>query len=220
MSATAGNDTEGSTRGGAGPGAGAGPSRRVGRRPVTSRSEIEHVALEMFAEQGFEHTTVDDIAQAAQIGRRTFFRYYASKNDVAWGAFDEQLVRMRAVLAAQPPDLPVLAGIRRAVLEFNHVEPAEQPWHRRRLELILRTPALQAHSTLRYAAWRQVVADFVAQRRGEPASALVPQSVGHACLGVCLAAYERWLADDGAELAALLDRVLRSLERGWATELS
>ena len=212
MSATARNDTHPDH-----------PDRmsgvRPGRRPVTSRSEIEHIALEMFSEQGFEHTTVDDIAHAAGISRRTFFRYYASKNDIAWGAFDEQLVRMRAVLAAQPAELPVLECLRRAVLEFNHVDPDEQPWHRRRLRLILRTPALQAHSTLRYAAWRQVVADFVAERRGEPASELVPRSLGHACLGVCLAAYEQWLTDEGLELTDLLDRVFRSLERGWADEL-
>ena len=211
MSATVGNDTGDARRAGL---------RRAGRQPVTSRPEIEHIALEMFSEQGFEHTTVDDVAHAAGIGRRTFFRYYASKNDVAWGNFDEQLDRMREVLAAQPAGLPALEGIRRAVLDFNRVEPAEQPWHRRRLRLILQTPALQAHSTLRYGAWRQVVADHVALRRGEPASALVPQSVGHACLGVCIAAYERWLADDAAELTDLLDRVFRSLERGWGTELA
>ncbi|WP_344024600.1 mycofactocin system transcriptional regulator [Pseudonocardia kongjuensis] len=211
MTGNSRDDTDGS--------GGVSPLRRAGRRPVTSRYEIEHIALEMFSDHGFEHTTVDDVAIAAGIGRRTFFRYYASKNDVAWGAFDEQLVRMRAVLAAQPADLPVLEGIRRAVLEFNHVEPAEQPWHRRRLRLILGTPALQAHSTLRYAAWREVVADHVAQRRGEPASALVPQSVGHACLGVCLAAYERWLADDGTELSELLDSVFRSLIGGWSADL-
>ncbi|MBO4240146.1 MULTISPECIES: mycofactocin system transcriptional regulator [Pseudonocardia] len=211
MSAVTENDGIGSTGGGG--------ARRAGRRPVTSRSEIEHIALEMFSDQGFEHTTVDDVAHAAGIGRRTFFRYFASKNDIAWGAFEEQLVRMRAVLAAQPSDLPTLEGVRRAVLEFNHVEPDEQPWHRRRLRLILQTPALQAHSTLRYASWREVVADYVAERRGEDASELVPQSVGHACLGVCIAAYERWLADDGSELADLLDEVLRALQRGWATEL-
>ncbi|WP_422785736.1 mycofactocin system transcriptional regulator [Pseudonocardia spirodelae] len=212
MSAVTENDEDG--------GADGHGARRAGRRPVTSRSEIEHIALEMFSDQGFEHTTVDDVAHAAGIGRRTFFRYFASKNDVAWGAFDEQLVRMRAVLAAQPPDLPVLEGVRRAVLEFNHVEPAEQPWHRRRLRLILQTPALQAHSTLRYASWREVVADHVAGRRGEDPSGLVPQSIGHACLGVCIAAYERWLADDGAELADLLDEVLGALQRGWSTELA
>ncbi|MDN5915392.1 MAG: mycofactocin system transcriptional regulator [Pseudonocardia sp.] len=189
--------------------------RRAGRRPVTSRFEIEHIALEMFSEQGFDHTTVDDIAHAAGIGRRTFFRYYASKNDVAWGAFDEQLLRMRDTFAALPPDIPILRGIRSAVLDFNHVEAPEQPWHRRRLQLILNTPALQAHSTLRYATWREVVADYVAMRLGVPPGGLIPQSVGHACLGVCIAAYERWLADDDTRLDGLLGEVFDSLERGW-----
>ncbi len=103
----------------------------MGRRPITSRSEIEHVALDLFARNGFDTTTVDDVASAAGIGRRTVFRYYASKNDIPWGAFDEQLGKMRATFAALPDDLPVMAGVRAAVLEFNHVEPDELPWHRR-----------------------------------------------------------------------------------------
>ncbi|NMI00368.1 mycofactocin system transcriptional regulator [Pseudonocardia acidicola] len=189
-------------------------ARRAGRRPVTSRSEIEHIALDLFSERGFDTTTVDDIAQAAGIGRRTFFRYYASKNDVPWGAFDEQLHRMRATFAALPAGIPVMAGIRAAVLDFNEVDPAEQPWHRRRLRLILGTPALQAHSTLRYAAWRQVVADYAAMRLGVASDALIPQTIGHACLGVALAAYERWLTEEGAELRQLLGEVFRSLEHG------
>jgi TetR/AcrR family transcriptional regulator, regulator of mycofactocin system len=188
--------------------------RRAGRRPVTSRSEIEHVALDLFTERGFDTTTVDDIAAAAGIGRRTVFRYYPSKNDIPWGAFDEQLDRMRDTFAALPPDLPVLAGVRAAVLEFNTVHPDEQPWHRRRLRLILSTPALQAHSTLRYAAWRRVVAEYAADRLGFPAEHLVPQTIGHASLGVAVAAYERWLAEDGSELLELLDAAFAVLEPG------
>ncbi|MEN3299292.1 mycofactocin system transcriptional regulator [Pseudonocardia sp.] len=189
-------------------------ARRAGRRPVTSRPEIEHIALELFTERGFDTTTVDDIAHAAGIGRRTFFRYYASKNDVPWGAFDEQLLRMRSTFAALAPDLPVMAGVREAVLDFNDVAPAEQPWHRRRLRLILETPTLQAYSTLRYASWRQVVAEYVAGRLGEPSTGLVPQTVGHASLGVALAAYEHWLTAEGTELRDLLDDVFRALEGG------
>ncbi|MCW0215897.1 MAG: mycofactocin system transcriptional regulator [Pseudonocardia sp.] len=189
-------------------------ARRAGRRPVTSRPEIEHIALELFSERGFDTTTVDDIAHAAGIGRRTFFRYYASKNDVPWGAFDEQLLRMRSVFAGLPPDLPVMAAVRAAVLDFNDVTPEEQPWHRRRLRLILETPTLQAHSTLRYASWRQVVAEYVAGRLGLPDTALVPQTVGHASLGVALAAYEHWLLVDGTDLRDLLDEVFRALEAG------
>ncbi|HXV92671.1 MAG TPA: mycofactocin system transcriptional regulator [Pseudonocardia sp.] len=197
------------------PGTGA---RRAGRRPVTSRLEIEHIALDLFTRRGFEHTTVDDIAAAAGIGRRTVFRYYASKNDIPWGAFDDQLDRMRAAFAALPPDIPVMEGVRAAVLDFNDVAPSEQPWHRRRLRLILGTPALQAHSTLRYAAWRQVVAEYVAARLGLPTDHLVPQAVGHASLGVALAAYERWLSEDGVELRTLLDTAFRALAEGLVAE--
>jgi mycofactocin system transcriptional regulator len=192
--------------------------RRTGRRPVTSRSEIEHIALDLFTERGFETTTVDDIAAAAGIGRRTVFRYYASKNDIPWGAFDEQLDRMRRTFAALPPDVPVMTGIRRAVLDFNAVDPQEQRWHRRRLRLILGTPALQAHSTLRYAEWRRVVAEYAAARLGLSPDELVPRTVGHASLGVALAAYERWLDEDNGELLELLDVVFRALERGLVPE--
>jgi TetR/AcrR family transcriptional regulator, regulator of mycofactocin system len=196
------------------PGRKAGAPRRAGRRPVTSRFEIEHIALDLFTEHGFDTTTVDDIAAAAGIGRRTFFRYYPSKNDIPWGAFDEQLDGMRDTFAALPPGLPVLAGVRAAVLAFNEVHPDEQPWHRRRLRLILGTPALQAHSTLRYAAWRRVVAEYAAQRLGFPVEHLVPQTIGHASLGVALAAYERWLAEDAGELLELLDAAFGALEQG------
>ncbi|MCO1657226.1 mycofactocin system transcriptional regulator [Pseudonocardia sp. S2-4] len=183
------------------------------RRPVTSRAEIEHIALDLFSARGFDTTTVDDIAAAAGIGRRTVFRYYASKNDIPWGAFDEQLDRMRETFAALPDELSVLAGVRAAVLSFNDVHPDELPWHRRRLRLILGTPALQAHSTLRYAAWRRVVAEHAGRRLGLPVDGLVPQAIGHASLGVALAAYERWL-DGGGDLHALLDEVFRALEAG------
>ncbi|TNC28974.1 mycofactocin system transcriptional regulator [Amycolatopsis alkalitolerans] len=178
---------------------------RAGRRPITSRSEVEHAAFELFARQGFERTTVDDIAQAAGIGRRTFFRYFPSKNDVAWGDFDRELRRMRRQLAEYPPDVPLVDAIRGALVDFNRVDPAEAPWHRRRMELILTTPALQAHSTLRYADWRQVLAEFVAKRLGTPPDSLAPQAIAYATLGVALAAYEQWLRNPGSDLRELLD---------------
>jgi mycofactocin system transcriptional regulator len=190
-------------------------ARRAGRRPVTSRAEIEHIALELFSERGFDTTTVDDVAQAAGIGRRTFFRYYASKNDVPWGAFDEMLERMRAHFAALPDDIPLMAGIRETVLDFNDIPVAEQPWHRRRLRLILETPALQAHSALRYAEWRRVVADYAGERLGQSSTALVPRTLGYLCLGAALAAYEQWLESEEADLRTLLDGVLRALEDGF-----
>jgi mycofactocin system transcriptional regulator len=189
---------------------------RSGRPPVTSRWELEEVALALFAARGFEATTVDDLALAAGIGRRTFFRYFPSKNDVVWGDFDAGLDRLAARLAGVPHDAPWFAALHREVLAFNTVEPQEEPHHRERMTLILRVPALQAHSTLRYAAWREVVAAYVGPRLGRPAQDLLPQAVAHATLGACLAGYEQWLRAPGAPLLPLLDAGLAALGHGFA----
>jgi TetR/AcrR family transcriptional regulator, regulator of mycofactocin system len=186
-----------------------GTAGRPGRKRVTSRAELEHVAFILFDRQGFERTTIDDIALAAGIGRRTFFRYFPSKNDVAWGSFDEELERMRLRLKAFPPDLPLMDAVRVAIVDFNTFSAEQIPWHRRRMRLILRTPALQAHSTLRYAAWRQVIDEFAAERTGQPPDALAPRTIGYVALGVAIAAYEQWLEAEGADLRDLLDSAMR-----------
>jgi TetR/AcrR family transcriptional regulator, regulator of mycofactocin system len=105
------------------------------------KAELEQVAFELFAANGFEQTTVGDIAAAAGIGRRTFFRYFPSKNDIPWGVFELELERMRARLKACPRDVQLMDAIRAALVDFNRVEPAQIPRHRRRMELILRVPA-------------------------------------------------------------------------------
>ena len=187
-----------------------------GRRRVTSQAELEQIAFELFAANGFEQTTVEDIAAAAGIGRRTFFRYFPSKNDIPWGMFELELQRMRARLKTCPRDVRLMDAIRAALVDFNRVEPAQIPRHRRRMELILRVPALLAHSTLRFAAWRDVIAEFVAERTGQRPDALAPQAIAHAVLGVAIAAYEQWLDDENAELGTLLDLAMRHLAAAFA----
>jgi mycofactocin system transcriptional regulator len=191
------------------------PSRGAGRPPVTSRVELEQVALELFASRGFDETTVEDIAEAAGISRRTFFRYYASKNDVVWGQFDELLREMDEWLCSSPTDVGVLDAVAAAVARFNSLPPDAVPGHRRRMALILHTPALQAHGTLRYADWRAVVARFVAARTGGSPAGGLPQLVGHVALGTAVAAYERWLAEPGTDLEELLADSFEELRRGF-----
>jgi TetR/AcrR family transcriptional regulator, regulator of mycofactocin system len=193
---------------------------RAGRKRVTSRAELEHIAFDLFDRQGFEQTTIDDIADAAGIGRRTFFRYFPSKNDVPWGSFDEELERMRLHLKAFPPQIPLMDAIRVAVVDFNTFAPEQLPWHRRRMRLILRIPALQAHSTLRYAAWRQVITEFVADRIGQRPDALAPRTIGYATLGVAIAAYEQWLETEDADLGELLDAAMRLLDAAFGNRLA
>jgi len=192
---------------------------RAGRKRVTSRAELEHAAFDLFGRQGFDRTTVDDIAAAAGIGRRTFFRYFPSKNDVPWGDFEGELERMRVRFKACPAQTPLMDAIRMAIVDFNRLAPEQVPWHRRRMELILRTPALQAHSTLRYAAWREVIAEFVGERTGQPPDALAPRTIAYAALGVAVAAYEQWLETDDADLSGLLDRAMRELAAAFADSL-
>ncbi|EHR49488.1 mycofactocin system transcriptional regulator [Saccharomonospora marina XMU15] len=194
------------------------PPVRPGRRRSTSQYELERVAFELFERHGFEATTVDDIARSAGIGRRTFFRYFDSKNDVVWGAFSDQLQRMRDRFRDRPDDEPLMDAVRTVVVDFNRVDAAEVPRHRRRMELILRVPALQAHSTLRYAEWRAVVAEFAALRLGVSPRELLPQAIAYAALGVALAAYEHWLARTDVELCELLDTAMAALAQGFGND--
>jgi mycofactocin system transcriptional regulator len=190
---------------------------RTGRRPSTTHAELERVGIGLFTARGFDETSVDDIAAAAGIGRRTFFRYFRSKSDLVWGDFDAELDRMRGCFAGIPPAVPLMAAVREAVIDFNRVEPAQVPQHRRRLALILGVPTLIANSTLRFAQWREVVADFAAARLGVPADHLLPGVIGHCALGAALAAYEQWVCDEDADLAALLDEAFTELAAGFSS---
>jgi TetR/AcrR family transcriptional regulator, regulator of mycofactocin system len=189
-----------------------------GRPPVTSRAELERFALELFGERGFSATTVEDIAAAAGVSRRTFFRYYASKNDVVWGDFDALLGRMDDWLASSPDDAPLLPTLTDAVVRFNSIDPDTVTAHRQRMSLILHVPALQAHSTLRYADWRGVVAKFAARQLRRPEPSLLPQLVGHVALAAAVAAYEQWLADDDADLEVVMAAAFAALQFRFAVD--
>ncbi len=177
---------------------------RVGRRRSTSRHQITDVAIALFAGQGFDEVSVDDVAEAAGIARRTLFRYYPSKNAIPWGDFDAYLQHLRRLLAAVDAAVPVEQALRDALLAFNTFDEAELPRHRLRMQVILRTTELQAYSMTMYAGWREVIAEFVATRCGAKPGDLVPQTVAWALLAVSLSAYEHWLADESVSLTQAL----------------
>lgn len=185
-----------------------------GRPRATSRADLERIGFELFARQGFDATTVDDIAGAAGIARRTFFRYFASKNDLVWGDFEQQLDGFRELLSATAPDVPIMTALRAAVVDFNRFDATVVPWHRQRMRLILSVPTLQADATLRYASWRAIVTDFAAHRLRLAPSDVRPRLYGHTVLAAAVTAYEHWLAVPDAELSELLDTAIRHLEVG------
>ncbi|MGB8407942.1 MAG: mycofactocin system transcriptional regulator [Mycobacterium sp.] len=190
----------------------------AGRRRSTTQDHITDVALELFATRGFDDVSVDDVAAAAGISRRTLFRYFSSKNAIPWADFDAHLDHLRELLDTTPADLPLDTALRSALLAFNSFDNSETPRHRRRMRVILQTDALQAYSMTMYAGWRGVIAAFVAHRTDTKPGDLLPQTVAWSVLGVALTAYEQWLAD---EAVSLPDALSASFEvvRGGLREL-
>lgn len=191
--------------------------RSAGRPPATSHGEIERIAFALFERFGFAQTTTDQIADAVGIGRRTLFRYFPTKNDIPWGQFSANLADLRAQLAATDPDIPLSEAITEAVVQFNAIDESQMPQHVRRMRLILQTPELQAHATLKYAQWRSVIAEFVARRLNVPITSPQPTIAGHSALAMALAAYEQWLMDPTANVPGLIRTASEDLRRLWRT---
>ncbi|MFT4307643.1 MAG: mycofactocin system transcriptional regulator [Microbacterium sp.] len=187
------------------------PLRGRGRAPSTSREALSSIGLDLMIERGFAGVTVDDIADAAGIGRRTFFRYFPSKNDLLWGDFDALLERFAADLRGEPAATSIVQCVHTGVRRFNEVPRAERDRHRHRMRLLLEEPELVAHSTVRYGAWRSVIAAFVADRVGAGEDSVVPQAVSWACLGVSLSAYRQWIREPDVDLLAAIDESFRGL---------
>jgi TetR/AcrR family transcriptional regulator, regulator of mycofactocin system len=177
---------------------------RVGRRRSTTPQHISDVAIELFSERGFAEVSVDDVAQAAGIARRSVFRYYASKNAIPWGDFDAHLRHLSELLDDADSDMPLGDALRAALLSFNTFDESETARHRQRMRVILQTAELQAYSMTMYAGWREVIAGFVAHRIGAETADLRPQTVAWMMLGVALSAYEHWLDDESVSLPQAL----------------
>lgn len=182
------------------------PQSRLGRRRSTTPDHITDVAIELFTARGFAEVSVDDVAQAAGISRRTLFRYYASKNAILWGDFDTHLAHLRELLDTVGPRVPLGEALRSALLAFNTFDDSETVQHRQRMRVILQTAELQAYSMTMYAGWREVIAEFVARRSGAKTTDLAPQTVAWTLLGVALSAYEHWLGDESVPLPVALGK--------------
>ena len=188
---------------------------RRGRPPGTSRRELELIALRLFTDQGFESTTIEQIAAEAGVSKRTFFRYFSSKASVLWSEFDSEVDTIRAALAEMPAGMPMMDAIRRAVVTANHYGPQDVPELRLRMNLIGGVPALQSSAAVHYDAWERAISDFAATRIGQPADSLYPLAVGRATLAACRAAYDRWSDRADADLTFYLDAALAALAAGF-----
>jgi TetR/AcrR family transcriptional regulator, regulator of mycofactocin system len=189
--------------------------RPRGRPPGTSARQLELIALRLFTERGFEETTVEQIAAAAGVSRRTFFRYFDSKAAALWRAFDGEVRALQSAFRAAGDDVPLMDAIRQVVVGVNHYGAQDVPELRTRMNLIGSVPALAASAASHYDAWERAVSEFAARRLGQPADSLYPLAIGRSTLAACRAAYDRWLARADADLTLYLDAALRALAAGF-----
>ena len=178
------------------------------RRKRRTAEAIVAAALELFAERGFERTTVDQIAAAADISRRTFFRYFADKEELFFAEDERLLEVVEGTLDAAPPGEPVLELARRATRALAARSTADPQRRLARERLIAATPALQARRLAKNLRWEQAIAARLVERgAGEQEALLVPK-LAMACFQT---AYERWVRDPGRDLPGLVDESFAAL---------
>ncbi|MEV0423755.1 TetR family transcriptional regulator [Streptosporangium canum] len=184
------------------------------RKKAKTRRTIQEHALRLFAEQGYEATTVEQIAEAAEISPSTFFRYFPVKEDVVLQ--DDYDPALMAMLAAQPADLepvPALRATARGAFEHFPLDEERQILARTRLQLS--HAALRARAVDNMISTIDMLAEGIARRRGLDAPDALSRTTAGAVVGALLPALFGWARSDGARrLADVIDEALGLLESG------
>ncbi len=137
------------------------------RKRERTRAALVGAALDLFERQGYEATTVDEIAAAADVSPRTFFRYFATKEEVALG--DDSGPQIIGLLAARPDDEPMLESVRRVVTDSLALVSAEdREALLARLRIVYRTPSLRARRWEFQLEMGRISGTILATRRGLP----------------------------------------------------
>jgi AcrR family transcriptional regulator len=169
------------------------------RKKQETRSALEQAALRLFGEKGYERTTVEEIAEAANVSLRTFFRYFSSKQHVLFGdGVHARVAAMRSDLRARPADEPPLVSVRAVMDGDDQNDPEQERQILVRIRLLDRQPMLRGTYLLLVDDLRQVVAEFVAERTGlSPTGHPYPQLVASAALSAWDVAMCVWSASGG-----------------------
>ena len=186
------------------------------QRAAMMAAEVEAVALRLFEQRGFAEVTVDDVASAANISVRTFYRYFASKEDVLQLLIDRRTEALRVALAARPDGEPPLHSLRVALEETIRGEDLERlrSW----ATVIAAAPSV-VNGVLGgiQTKTQRLMADFVGERLGVPGDDLVPTVLAAAVGGVVQSAHIRWHVE-GGDLASAVAAGIGVLERGIGTD--
>ena len=184
------------------------------RKKAKTRAAIQEHALRLFREQGYDRTSVEQIADAAEVSPSTFFRYFRTKEDVAlYDPLDPVLIE---AFLAQPAELGPIAALRaawRSSVERPETDWLE--WQRERADLLMSVPELRRRMLDEFVSSMEPFATAIAQRIGRPADDPAVRNLLGAILGVALVA---WL--DGYPTGDYLERIdaaFAHLEAGLPT---
>ncbi|QFG26868.1 TetR family transcriptional regulator [Actinomadura sp. WMMB 499] len=175
------------------------------------RAELAELALGLFVERGYEETKVEDVAAAAGLSKRSFFRYFPSKEDVVFGDVEDLADEVAGAVRARPADEPpwtVLHAVLREWEERIHAaqrDPAA-------LRLIESTPALRARLHQRRDEMRGRIAAALRERPGAALDAFTADLLTGCAAAALDAAGREWLRLDGAaDRGELVDRAFAAL---------
>jgi AcrR family transcriptional regulator len=187
------------------------------RKKARTRAAIREHALRLFREQGYAATTVDQIAEAADVSPSTFFRYYPTKEDVVLQ--DELDVLALGAFEEQSADLSPVAAFRAAAREaFASLDEDDLAKLRETAELTLTVPELRARAMDEFTRTISVIAEAAARRSGRDSNDFAVRILAGAIVGVIMAATMPWTQLAAAQSATdMLDRIdaaLAQLEAG------
>jgi AcrR family transcriptional regulator len=172
------------------------PGLRERKRQQT-RERLTRAAMALFLERGFEATTLDDIATAADISRRSFFHYFASKEDVVFAWQEESMAALIAAVAARPSDEPILTAAENAITTMvRRIEPGEAI----AMACLKRdNPALQARDQVKYEKLERALTDALSKRAGHRTEKLQARLVAMIAAGAMRIGGELWAAEGARE---------------------
>jgi len=197
--------------------AGASPDGLRERKKARTRASIREHALRLFREDGYQHTTVEKIAEAAEVSPSTFFRYFPTKEDVVLQ--DDMDIRMIEALEQQPPELGPVAAVRAAARQmFASYTAADLDVLRETTALTMTVPEIRARALDEFARTIRVVAEALAKRADRPADDLAVRTAAGAIIGVIMSITMPW--EGWSETASFgdsfghIDEALGLLEAG------
>jgi len=183
------------------------------RKKARTKASIQEHALRLFREQGYDNTTVEQIADAAEVSPSTFFRYFGSKEDVVvYDALDPILI---AAWRAQPRELAPMEALRRAMREvFGRLGPDYLEEMTERGRLVYGVPALREAMVNDMIRTVGVFAEEIALRCGRKVSDFDVQAFTGAMMGAMLATMMPLLEQEHPDFVAAFERLFDYLEKG------